>query len=84
MVVAGGGPAGYSAAIALAQNGFNDIVVLEQAESADFFNPTKGYVFNISKAGQDVLGTLGIDNVRETGPILSMHVCCICVGPRPW
>jgi FAD binding domain len=67
VLVAGGGPAGYCAAIALAQHGCTDIVVIERNPSADYYEPALGYVYCLFPHGKDVLRDLGCDDCDHAG-----------------
>lgn len=81
VVVVGGGPAGYSVAIALTQQGFRNILILERAPSANDFNPSMGFVYNISGPGKAVLRGIGVNEIEKVGaPPLLLPVCCYTVA----
>ena len=71
VVVAGGGPAGYATAIALAMRGFRDIVVLERAPTASSFDETRSIVFGLTPPAKGVLRELGLDDIDHAGAIPS-------------
>ena len=70
VVVAGGGPAGYATAIALARRGFRDIVVLERAPTASWFDETRSIVFGLTPPAKAVLRELGLDDIDHAGACL--------------
>lgn len=73
----GGGPSGYATAIALSKQGFKNIIIFERARSSSFFDPTMGFVYNISAPGRAALSEIGMDNVQDLGaprPLLPIHV----------
>ena len=67
MLVVGGGPAGFTTAIALAVQGCTDIVLLERSPSVDYFEPTKSFVFGLFPHSKDVLRKLGLTNIDRAG-----------------
>ena len=68
-VIVGAGPGGYTAAMALAKNGFKDVRVLERAPSADVFNPSKAFVYALFPAGKNALRHLGMTHVDQIGAL---------------
>lgn len=70
VVVVGGGPSGYTAAMALSKQGFQDILILERSATAGAFNPTVGFVFNISGPGRAALSEIGVAHLQDIGVFL--------------
>lgn len=75
VVVVGGGPSGYATAMALSKHGFKDILVLERSESAGTYNPTVGFIYNISGPGRQALKEIGVTHMADIGTI-SLLVNC--------
>ena len=67
IVIVGGGPAGYATAIALAQQGYKDILVLERSPTVDSFEPTKTFTYALYPHGKDVLRDLGMRDIDHAG-----------------
>lgn len=67
MVVVGGGPSGYAAAMALSKQGFKDILILERSKSANTYNPTVGFIYNISGPGRQALNAIGVTHMADIG-----------------
>ena len=79
VLVAGGGPAGYATAIALAKRGFRDIVVLERGPSASFFDATRSIVFVLTPPAKQALRDLGLSNIDHAGARRPPLGCAACV-----
>ncbi|MEM9530600.1 MAG: NAD(P)/FAD-dependent oxidoreductase [Pseudomonadota bacterium] len=68
VVIAGAGPCGLAAALALHQAGWRRITLLERNASATTFDKNKGFNYLIDARGQKLLRTLGIaDRLAEYG-----------------
>lgn len=67
VLICGGGPAGYTTAMALAQSGCKGIRVLERAPDAAFYNPGKAYVYAVSPPAKNTLKTFGLHSVDDAG-----------------
>ena len=67
VIIVGGGPAGYATAIALAQQGYKDILVLERSPTVDSFEPTKTFTYALYPHGKDVLRDLGMRDIDHAG-----------------
>jgi 2-polyprenyl-6-methoxyphenol hydroxylase-like FAD-dependent oxidoreductase len=67
-LIVGGGPAGYSTAIALARNGVKDIHVIERSPWVDWHDPIKAYSYVLFPFAKDVLrDVLAVEDVDGTG-----------------
>ncbi len=60
VVIIGGGPAGFGAALMLAKRGWTDITVLEKRPSADYYEPDKSFSYQIDGRGQKLTDFLEI------------------------
>ena len=68
VLVAGGGPAGYATAIALANAGVRDIHVVERHPSAGYYEPTKAFAMALVAHGKDTLrDALGVAHIDHAG-----------------
>lgn len=67
MLVAGGGPAGYASAIALANGGFKNICVAERNATADYYEAPRAFVMALFPHGKDVLRELGLSDIDYAG-----------------
>ena len=88
VLICGGGPAGYTTAMALAQRGCQDIRVLERAPDAAFYNPGKAYVYALSPPAKNTLKAFGLHSVDDAGacppparaPAVLLHADCVNVS----
>ena len=71
VLICGGGPAGYTTAIALAQQGYQGIHILEQAPGASFFDSSKAFTFALSREGKGVLRRQGVAGIDSFGLCLN-------------
>lgn len=71
VLICGGGPAGYTTAIALAQQGYPSIHILEQAPGASFFDSSKAFTFALSHEGKGVLRRQGVAGIDSFGLCLN-------------
>jgi kynurenine 3-monooxygenase len=60
VVIIGGGPAGLGTALMLAKRGWQDITVIEQRPSADYYEPDKSFSYQIDGRGQKLTDFLEI------------------------
>ena len=60
VVIIGGGPAGFGAALMLAKRGWNSITVVEKRPSADYYEPDKSFSYQIDGRGQKLTDLLGL------------------------
>ncbi|MDJ0799493.1 MAG: NAD(P)/FAD-dependent oxidoreductase [Calothrix sp. MO_167.B12] len=60
VVIIGGGPAGLGAALMLAKRGWEDIKVIEQRPTADYYEPDKSFSYQIDGRGQKLTDLLEI------------------------
>lgn len=73
VVIVGGGPVGATLALALAQNGFADVTVLEA--KSDFSGPGDGRTLALSYGSRLILESLGVwPRLPEPTPITRIHV----------
>ena len=71
-VIAGGGPAGLAAAVALVQGGYKAIHVLEVAKCVDVHDPYKTFPVALSTLGHNALQSLGVaENANDDAGMLS-------------
>ena len=77
-LIVGGGPVGYGAAAMLAQQGHRDIVLIERNESADWYDASKAYAYNIDFRGHAFLESIGIESIDGVGatPALQRSLFC--------
>lgn len=60
VVIVGGGPAGLTTALMLANRGYGNIVVLEKYNSDDYYKSDRSYSYTIDGRGQKILEKLGL------------------------
>jgi kynurenine 3-monooxygenase len=80
VLIAGGGPGGYAAALALARAGFEDIHVIESNSSASYYEETKAFCMVLFPHGKEVLRNLGVLDIDQAGAHpcgVRAHVLCM-------